>query len=113
MCNFASPDSTPVPEYSPTCWYRNVAVNATGEQLNNTSADELKMMLSALSGLIKELQAKGDNRWEEVAEQQRLVNKYLTVAIKAKRSLDGVVEPDEVMVSVDKLSLGVTNKRTV
>jgi len=105
MCNFASPESTPVPEYSPPCWYRNIAITATDEQLKSTSINELEIMRSTLAGLIKELQAKNDNRWEEIAGQQRRVNRALTGAIKAKRSLDGIVEPEEVRVSVDRLTI--------
>jgi len=106
MNNHADSDTTPVPEYSPPCWYRNIALTATEEQLNNTSIDELKLMLSTLSGLIKELQSKGDKRWEEIAEQQRKVNKALTSAIKAKRSLDGIVEPEEILIAMDKAEIG-------
>lgn len=107
MNNFTGSDSTPVPEYSPPCWRRNIALTATEEQLKNTSIGELETMLSTLSGLIKELQANGDKRWEEIIEQQRKVNTALTSAIKTKRSLDGIVEPDEVRVTTDKLSLGI------
>jgi len=105
MCNFSSPDSTPVPEYSPTCWYSNVATSATEEQLKTTSISELEMMRSTLAGVIKILQAKGDNRWEEIAEQQRKVNKALTSAIKTKRSLDGIVEPESVVTHAECISM--------
>lgn len=68
--------------------------------LESKSIADLKFRLAALTKIIKEAQADGDDRWEEAARQQRVVNEVLVRKIKEDRKRAGEAEPEPVKVGL-------------
>lgn len=73
--------------------------------LDSKSITELKFRLGLLSKIIREAQKVGDDRWEEPARQQRVVNEALVKKIKDARCQAGELEPEPVKVGMQAARL--------
>lgn len=75
------------------------------QKLRMKSIGNLRARLYVLTRIIKEAQAKGDERWRKLVPQQRAINEVLVEKIKEQRRIRGEPEPETVKIGMKAASL--------
>lgn len=75
------------------------------ESLEKLSITELRIRLDLATKIIKEAQAKQDERWRKVVPQQRAINKVLVKKIKDRRNAVGDPDPEPVKIGMKPVIL--------